>query len=330
MIEAFRFSTGDLPEEEAFRTYQDLYGPGADVIVSQRPFTAQLTAFRLDRLILFDRRLRGVGHARTKARVVDNGFSHFALHLVVEGEMLGSAESRFARAGPGDVVLQDLRLPSQNQIPDARVITVSVARDLIEAAAGTSNGLHGQLLPPSRSGLLGDYLQSIAHRAGELSRDALPQVSRSFVNLLGLAIAPTGAGATASRRLDEFERRDAVQRAIEQRLTDPRLDVSAIIAATGISRATLYRLLRVYGGVENFITDRRLGAVRLALSDRSESASVEDLARKYSFRSLADMRTRFRQRFGITPTAYRQMIDEPGRELEAIKRQWASWMIEVR
>jgi AraC-like DNA-binding protein len=289
-----------------------------------------VTAHRLDRLILFDRRLKGVGHARSRPRLANDAFSHFVIHLVVEGELLGGEDSRFTRAGPGDIVLQDLRQPTENRILAARIITVSVARDLIEAAAGTSNGLHGRVLPPTRSGLLGDYLQSLIRRADDLAHDDLPGLSRTFVNLLGLAIAPTGAGPTASRRLGEIARREAIRRVIEQRLTDPTLGAAHLIPATNISRATLYRLLKPYGGVDSFITDRRLDAVRGALTDRADSRSLEDLARRYHFRDSADLRARFRTRFGITPTAYRQMIDDPTRKLEAIKRQWASWMVEVR
>lgn len=330
MIERFRFSTAGLSPADAVRGYRELYSHGADVIGGEASFAAEVTAHRLDRLILFDRRLKGVGHARPRPRLAHDAFSHFVIHLVVDGELLGGEDSRFDRARPGDVVLQDLRQPTENSMPTARIITVSVARDLIEAAAGTSNGLHGRVLPPSRSGLLGDYLQSIARRADDLALDDLPGLSRTFVNLLGLAIAPTGAGPTASRRLGEIERREAIQRVIEKSLTDPVLDAAHIIQATNISRATLYRLLKPYGGVGSFITDRRLDAVRAALMNTADSQSLDDLARRYHFRSAADLRGRFRTRFGITPAAYRQMIDDPTRKLEAIKRQWASWMVEVR
>lgn len=330
MIEAFRFTTTGRDPDSAVRAYRELYSIGADVLDNTEAFSADITAHRLDRLILFSRRLRGVGHARPPQRVVDNKFSHFVAHMVVEGELLGAEDSRFTRAGPGDIVLQDLRLPSQNRIPDGHIITVSVARDLVEAAAGTSNGLHGRLLPPERSGLLGDHLLSISRRVDDLAYDALPTLNRTFVSLLGLAVAPTGAGPTASRRLGELERRAAAQRVIERALTDPALDAAYIIRETGISRATLYRLLKPYGGVDHFINDRRLTAVRVTLTNRSDITPLAELASRYCFRDEADLRTRFRDRFGMTPTAFRQMIDDPAREIEAIKRRWESWMIEVR
>ncbi|TAJ54007.1 MAG: hypothetical protein EPO54_01575, partial [Brevundimonas sp.] len=85
MIESFSFSTQGLTPPEAAETYRNLYDGGADVVSSGQAVSAEVTAHRLDRLILFDRRLTGVGHARPAQRVGLNGFSHFVVHLVVEG-----------------------------------------------------------------------------------------------------------------------------------------------------------------------------------------------------------------------------------------------------
>ncbi|VDC51167.1 helix-turn-helix domain-containing protein [Brevundimonas mediterranea] len=330
MIESFSFSTQGLTPPEAAETYRNLYDGGADVVSSGQAVSAEVTAHRLDRLILFDRRLTGVGHARPAQRVGLNGFSHFVVHLVVEGVLVGSEVSGFEQARPGDLVLQDLRRQTRTTIPDGRLITVSVARDLIEAAAGAANGLHGRVLDPDQAGLLGDYLLSLCRRAGALEHDALPTVSRTFVDLLGLAIGPTGGGATASKRRMEFDRREAIQRIIEQGLGDPGLNAGVIARETGVSRATLYRLLAPHGGVDSFIQSRRLAAVRTTLDRSDDTTPLAELALRYAFRNEADMRSRFRARFGLSPAAYRQMVDDPTRRLETIKRRWASWMVEVR
>lgn len=330
MIETFRFSTVGLPVEKAIAGYRDLYAPGADVLSSDLEFSAQVIAHRLDRLILFNRTLSGVSHARAAPRVTSNRFSHFVVHLVIDGELLGSEDSRFARAGPGDVVLQDLRLPSGNSVAAGHIITVSTARDLIEAAAGTANGLHGRVLPASQSGLFGDHLRSVAGRVEDLTQDALPTLSRTFVNLLGLSIAPTGGGQGVLRRMMEFDRRESVQRAISAALDSADLNAGSIARMTNISRATLYRLLKPYGGVERFVLTQRLSAVRAILARKGDVTPMAELAARYQFRGEDDMRSRFRERFGLTPLAWRRMVDDPGRELEAIKRQWASWMTEVQ
>jgi AraC-like DNA-binding protein len=330
VIERFNFSTRGLAPADAIAAYRDLYEPGADVLAGDDALVADVTAHRLDRIILFDRHLTAVGHARPAQRVASNGFSHFVAHMVVTGLLVGSDASGFGQAHAGDIVLQDLRKQSRTAIPEGRLITVSVARDLIEAAAGTANGLHGRVFNGDQAGLLGDYLISLSRHADTLEHDALPAVSRTFVDLLSLAIGPTGGGATAARRRTEFDRREAVQRVIQRGLENPALGAASIAAETGVSRATLYRLLAPHGGVESFIESRRLSAVRTLLDRPDDASPIADLAARFAFRSEADLRARFRDRFGVTPAAYRRMVDDPARSLETIKRRWASWMIEVR
>ena len=108
------------------------------------------------------------------------------------------------------------------------------------------------------------------------------------------------------------------------------MDAASLARDTGVSRATLYRLLAPHGGVESFITARRLAAIRAILDLSHDATPLAVLASRYGFRDEADLRTCFRDQFGITPTAYRQMVDDPTRSLETIKRRWASWMVEVR
>lgn len=330
LIESFSFSTHRADPAKALADYRDLYSEGADVVGDPSHLSAEVTAYRLDRLILFLRRLTGVGHSRTAQRVAGTGFSHFTLHLVLDGAMTGSAASGFDAIGPGEIVLQDLRQPTSTTVSDGRLVTVSVARDLIEAAAGTSNGLHGRVIRPDKGGLLADYLRSLASHAGRLDHDTLPTLSRTFVELLSVAIGPQGAGATAAHRREEFNRREAVQRVIEQRLEDPSLNAGEIVAASGVSRATLYRLLKPHGGVDTFLTGRRLAAVRTSLEHPGDTSTFAALAERFVFRSERDLATAFRDRFGISLAAYRRMVDDPDQAVALMKRRWASWMVEVR
>ncbi|MFN3931004.1 MAG: hypothetical protein ACK4JY_04570 [Brevundimonas sp.] len=330
LIESFSFSTEGASPAQALADYRELYSDGADVVGAASGLSAEVTAYRLDRLILFARRLKGVGHSRTAQRVAGTGFSHFTLHLVLDGAMTGSAASGFGLLGPGEIALQDLRHPTSTTVSDGRLVTVSVARDLIEAAAGTSNGLHGMVIQADKGALLADYLQSLASHAGRLEHDSLPTLSRTFVELLSVAIGPQTAGGAAGHRREEFNRREAVQRVIERRLEDPSLNAAEIVGASGVSRATLYRLLQPHGGVDTFLTGRRLAAVRTTLERPDDTSSFASLAERFAFRSEKDLAVAFRQRFGISMSAYRRMVDDPGQAVALMKRRWASWMVEVR
>ncbi|WP_262423385.1 hypothetical protein [Brevundimonas denitrificans] len=68
------------------------------------------------------------------------------ISLVLEGRVTGGAASGFAVAEAGDAFIADTRRATRTEAHEARMITVSVARSVMEAALGSTNGLHGRLL----------------------------------------------------------------------------------------------------------------------------------------------------------------------------------------
>ncbi len=329
MIERFAFSSDGLPQDQAFDLYRRLYSGGADVARAPGPFRADMTAWRLDRLIVFDRRLSGVTHQRLAPRVQSTGFSHFTVTLVIAGELVGTANSGFERVGPGQIVLQDMRRPAQHHVASVHQITVSVARDLIEAAAGSANGLHGRIVEVSEAGLLADYMTSLTRRAADLPMGASSAVSRAFVDLLSLALMTTGGGGRAGSAREEFARREAIQRFIEQNLSDPDLDAATIVAGTGVSRTVLYRAMAAHGGVARFIATQRIARVRTRL-DSDPTVTLAELADLYCLSSASRLSKRFKETFDVSPSDYRRLIADPDRATEALKQRWAAWMVEIR
>lgn len=329
MVESFAFTSAGLSEAEAFARYRELYSGGADVSREDGPLVAEVRSWRLDRVLLFDRKMAGVTHARPVPRVREDGFSHFTVQFVRAGRLEGSAAAGFDSAGPGQIVLQDTRRPTRTRSHDLHLMTASVARDLIEAAAGSANGLHGRVIQTEEGGLLGDYMRSLAERAGDLAPNSIGAVSRAFVDLLSLAISPTGGGGkVASARVD-FMRREVVQRFIEHHLANPELDTAMIVAETGISRTGLYRLVDPHGGVARFIASRRIARVRALLEDDAPGPTIAELADRFAFSSASRLSRKFNEVFGLTPTAYRQLVHDPDRSLDALRQRWAAWMVEV-
>lgn len=327
MLEVFTFSSDDLPEAEAFSRYAELYGIGTDVSRGSGPFRARVRAWRLKGLIIYDRALSGVVHSRAE-RIARDGFDHFVISLVVEGRVTGGVASGFGAAEAGDVFIADTIRATRTEAHDARMITVSVARPIVEAALGSTTGLHGLVLRPPQNLMLGDFLVSLVRRAGDLDPPALPGLSRALIEILG-SIQAAGARPTSENRRLAFSRRELVERRIDASLADPNLSVETISAATGISRSTLYRLFDKRGGVARLIHRRRLAALRSAL-DAGEALSPAELARRFGFAGTAQMERLFREDCGQTILAYRQMVAaaEPGGPDDS-RRRWLSWLKEV-
>jgi AraC-like DNA-binding protein len=324
--EHLAFSSRGRDPGEAFAAYARLYAAGSDVSRGEGPFRVDLKGWRMDSMLLFERRLSGVIHARGD-RVAQDGFDHFVLYAVLSGELVGSAESGFDKARAGDVVLLDTSRATRTESRDAHFITVSVARHLIATAADPAT-LHGLLLRPPATLVLVDYLASLARRAPDLAADAMPTYARVLVDLLGGAMAARARRGAAARR-EDFLRRQMIEQHIEAHLADRALSAATICAQTGISRSALYRLFEGQGGVGHLIQARRIDALRAAI-ERGSAESLAELADRFGFASESHMSRLFAEATGDPPGAYRQTVrDMPAGDVRTATRRWQGWMSEL-
>ncbi|KQY66756.1 MULTISPECIES: helix-turn-helix domain-containing protein [unclassified Brevundimonas] len=326
MTERFSYSSDALSEGEAFEAYRLLYSNGSDVTRGDGPFQAQVSAWRLDGLLLFERRLTGVVHSRD-GRASKDRFDHIVLSLVISGQVIGGAASGFNLASPGEIYVMDTVRPARTEFIDAHVLTVSVSRDLIEAARGTAGGLHGRLLKAPRNLMLADFLRSLARHGDTIETEALPGLARAFIHILGAVEDKGRVGNEAHRR--EYARRDAVGRMIEDNLGDPGLSVATVSRETGMSRSALYRLFEDYGGVARLIQNRRLDAVRRALDNRT-ALTLAELAHRFGLGDEAGLNRMFSEAYQVSARAYRAEVEAsyPG-DPEDSRRKWVGWMREV-
>lgn len=100
--------------------------------------------------------------------------------------------------------------------------------------------------------------------------------------------------------------RDSLKRAIcadiELNLTDQSYSVKTILRRFGTSRATLFRMFEIDGGVRNYIHNRRLNRAVLHISKTPMTRGViSDAARKWGFSSNANFNRSVRRVYGTSP-----------------------------
>lgn len=326
MSERFNFNSDALPREEAFQAYALLYNNGSDVTRGEGEFRAEVRAWRLEGLLLFERRLSGVVHSRG-ARAATDSFDHIVLSLVLSGRVTGGQASGFGEAVAGEIYVTDTSRPSRTAFESAHVLTASVSKEIIEAARGGVGGLHGRILKPPRNLMLADYLQSLARNGDAIETEAQPGLSRAFIHVLA-SVEDKGVRGSEARR-GEYLRRDAVERMIVENLGDASLSVATLSRGMGMSRSALYRLFEDYGGVARLIQKRRLDGVRQALDNR-ELAQVADLARTFGFTDESQLSRLFREAYEVSPQAYREEVaaSRPDDPVDS-RRRWAGWMGEL-
>lgn len=244
------------------------------------------------------------GHLVRRSPAQISGTPGFLLVTLYEaGHLTGMTENEPFEAHDGDLVLRDLdssfealRYPSQFQaillprkllglgpgdVPSLRILrrndaTVETVRTVMEEAFG--------VLRPEAS----LYSFEMMQRLLATIRMALlrPQAS----------LSPRHAARQAQMR--------QIQIFIEQNLG--RLDLSAetLLPEFGLSRATLYRLFEVQGGVRSYIVDRRLFRALLEISDMARRrGKIQRAAKRWGFSSPSNFNRSVQQVFGASPGA---------------------------
>lgn len=147
--------------------------------------------------------------------------------------------------------------------------------------------------------------RDLYRRLATTRADASPAVAGEFVAFLHRLLD----GSRATDVLEGCELDGgllALARTIVQaNLSQSDLSPEFIAGRMQVSRATLYRLFELEGGVMHFVQGERLRTVRDALADPMEPRTLGRLAEIFGFRSLSQLSRSFRHRYGAPPQAWR-------------------------
>ena len=104
-LDTLSFDSDAHAPDERFGRYRSLYAGGADAVALgdavSGAVSAYVRAWRLDRAVIFDRRVAGIGHERDEQRVVETGFDHFTVTLLLAGQFEVDAGAGFTRSSRG-------------------------------------------------------------------------------------------------------------------------------------------------------------------------------------------------------------------------------------
>jgi AraC-like DNA-binding protein len=316
-----------------FERYRRLYGIGADVEPADGPFSAEVRVRRFRRMILFERELGGLLHLRSPGRVRHDGFDHITLHLLLSGDLTGGPFGAGHRLQAGEIMVVDTRRPHWTRVTRARLITVQLAREVVEASISDLESVHGLVLPGSAAGLLADFIVSLVRRADDLPGVAVERAAATAAELLGLGLSVATAAPLArllSTEASQPLRRTRAEAYIDAHLADPNLDSAAVAAGIGASRSSLYAVFADEGGIARFIQRRRLERLRAALRRPHDGRTVAALAHAHGFDDESRFNRAFRAAFGIPPGQYRTAMRQAredrsgGGPPDAVLVRWTS------
>ncbi len=303
-LQRLDYLTTGLPHESAAEIWRGVVGPlfeprafhpdqrsptgsasGAvigDIMVARVVFGAQ--SYRRDRDLI--------------ARTPD----HILFHLYNVGGFNGLISGQQSTIWSSQVAIIDLAQEVDTLAASSDTIALIVPRVLLP-------GLADRTLPPrldpARNRLLAAHLIALRERSTLLEEPDVAEVVTQTLDFLRVLLDPARAEEITETPALAASHLALAEQTIRTHLASPELSPEMIANEIGVSRATLYRMFAPYGGIMRSVQERRLLAVRAALSDPLETRRLSRLAADFGFRGKVHFSRSFRAQFGITASEFR-------------------------
>ena len=292
---------------QAFReTFAHIYALSLPAPSEEARFTLSSRTYQTPRAILM--RSQGTAFIMTRGpALVARSPDQLLIYLKLEGSCDNDWAGQRGRVETGDVQIVDYARPFHSVTTDYSNLIVILARESVPAAL-LSLEPHGLVFPRGSGAahLIGTAMQTLFALADDLT------VSEAEAAIEGI-VALTTAFARARRLADEAHhvksRKKAVLDYIDAHLGNAELGPDEIADGTGVSRASLYRILAAEGGIRAVLLKRRLDeALRLLLAGSAGKLSLTEIGGRCGFGGTSQFSRAFRARFGLPPRQYRALL----------------------
>ena len=167
-----------------------------------------------------------------------------------------------------------------------------------------------RLFPPvGLAGLLSAALEAATQDLDALSPSDWPVVDQSLAELLlTLARQPPAGAVETGGTAGQAALLHRIGQTVERRLDDPDLTPARVAQIEGISERYLQKLFEATGdSFTHYIRERRLHRTSVDLANPAEAhQSVSEIAFRCGFNDAAHFSRAFRERYGLSPRAFRQ------------------------
>lgn len=248
---------------------------------------------------------------------------HILLHLYMSGGFNGMISGEQVSIGSGKVAVIDLAHEVRTRAFASNTLSLIVPRRML---GGVLPGTLKPRLDPLRNELLTAHMRSLQERSTQISEDEVAGTVSDTADFLRRLLLQPDFTSRNSRDADD-DLLSLAQAAIRDHLAIGKLSPDFLAEKLGISRASLYRVFAPHGGIMRYVQERRLIAVRAALSDPLETRKLSRIALDLGFNSEAHFSRAFRQRFGTTASEYRRVQFEASAQTqltspEVVNRWW--------
>jgi AraC-like DNA-binding protein len=265
-------------------------------------FHARAAPFRVGEITVVSFDFSGLTYERTAAHIRRLMVDDIAIQLNSIGQTTGRFGGVDMQALVPSVSFMDMSKTSVHRSTDMTGVSFVLPRRLFDGV--DISHLHGAVAGTDAYRLLNEYVGWLSHN---LPAKPWPNIAKTEAAVAGVVSACFRAGrieSPAREALGHIALRRALS-FIDANCSRASLDVDEIVAAAGVSRATLYRLFAPLGGVASCLWAARLERGRAMLSDPAASGTIASIAYRCGFADPLHFSRAFTDFFGFRPSNLR-------------------------
>jgi AraC-like DNA-binding protein len=271
---------------------------------------------------------------RAWPHIRSGGVDQILVQVYESGGFRGMCGARDVVLESGDIGFLDLAQPFQTAEAASFSVTLAVPRAKLVTLMQGEN-LHGVVISRDTASahLIGSHLKALAGVINRLNQAEANAAVDATVAMIAGAWQKLRNGPPAPRHAAYATLRQTICDFIEVHLQDSQLSPARLCTHFRVSRATLYRMFDIDGGIAAYVQERRLRRCFDILSQVSCTpvwrGRIADLAFTYGFSSESHFSRAFRRRFGMTPGEARALSKQAApRNIAAVPM--ADWLAALR
>ena len=314
-IPILRYSTSDLPPDQRYSAWLRRAWPRAGAIFHTQPtepFDTTWESAQLDLVTFVHTKITGMRWERRQRDIRTSDFDPIVVTMMLEGLAQGDCDGRPFSEPAGTFHFHDLARPSDHVSTASVTYSLIIARPVAANWFGPLHDLHGLVVGGASAEMLFSQAAQVHRGLPALHLAQVDALGRVFLELLAVALAGSRSAETRATPEGALRRRAAEE--IERRLGVGEVKVADLCPVLGATRAQLFAAFRADGGVQAYVLTERLARAYAALSDVELAEPIGNIAHRLGFSDASHLSRAFRQRYGMSPREYRNLIASAGQE----------------
>jgi AraC-like DNA-binding protein len=331
---AFPRSTFNSRDPEEWREAMGvLYKPGLDRN-SANQFHASVDSFMLGDVTLNRCSSVGQSFSRTSGQIGRDGIQSYMVQVFSRGRCHAQAPRGELILDKDDICVFDNAQPLDTFNEDFDLLALVVPRDRLAPLLRDPDGAHYGCVKADLplAHLFRAHLRELSKIMPSMRQNEAQAVLSTLIPFLA-AVLNGGLDLTSDQKeLVRQSLRRKIGHYIEANLDSSALQVEDLAAQFGMSRSRFYRLFQNFGGVAEYIQNKRLAVAYERLTGPAARAdTINAIAASVGFQSESAFIRAFRRHYGMTPGDARKGFNRGpsdgwrrGRGIH--ERSWSDWL----